>query len=519
MRPFYYHHSAGRLCAFASEPGAILLLHQIPYRLNEGRIADFLVNPLEGIDKTSTFFQDVVRLPPAHTLAATRDGMKLRRYWQPRAGPELRLRSDDAYAEAFLAVFTRAVQCRLRAPEALGSMLSGGIDSGSVVTVARTLLAEAGEGPLHTFSATGSDPGACIETRTIEAAQTMAGIAPHTVSHGRMRSLVPALWPLTWGLDEPFDNHMTLQRAVYLDARNCGRKVVLDGVGGDVVLSGGPRVARLLREGRWVAAYREARGTNLYFGRKHLPLVDLCQGARSAFIPQWLRDVRKRCDLSLERRHLAAKMRESVISPEFAKRVGLAERLRALDAHQPPGLTAGDREGLAAEIDHPFLTVGRERYDRVASAVSIEPRDPFLDLRVVEFCLTLPAAQRQRDGWPKVILRHAMAGRLSEAVRWRRGKEHLGGEFTRAFMDAAREAIRVDMEENQSTIASYVDLDAVGRASRSYSCSGDPAQAERFYDAAHLASWLRRFGERPSPAMRRSTGREGIPDQHEARKT
>jgi asparagine synthase (glutamine-hydrolysing) len=249
-----------------------------------------------------------------------------------------------------------------------------------------------------------------------------------------------------------------------------------------------------------------------------LPLVDLWHSARSAFIPQWLRDVRRRFDPSLERRRVAGKIRESVISPEFARRVGLAERLRALDAHQPPGLTAGDREGLAAEIDHPFLTVGRERYDRVASAVSIEPRDPFLDVRVVEFCLSLPAAQRQRDGWPKVILRHAMAGRLSEAVRWRRGKEHLGGEFTRAFMNAAREAIRIDLEENQSTIVSYVDLDAVGRASRSYYCNGDPVEAERFYDAAHLASWLRRFGDRPSQAMSGSTGSEGIREQHEPRK-
>ena len=58
IRPFYYHHTPGRFFAFASEPRAILVLPQTPYRINEGRIADFLVSELEGIDHVSTFFEE-----------------------------------------------------------------------------------------------------------------------------------------------------------------------------------------------------------------------------------------------------------------------------------------------------------------------------------------------------------------------------------------------------------------------------------------------------------------------------
>jgi asparagine synthase (glutamine-hydrolysing) len=149
MRPLYYHHTPGRLLAVASEPRAILVLEQMPYRIDEGRIADALVGELEGIDLTSTFFEDVYRLPPAHVLVATPRGVRVSRYWTLEAGDELRLPSNDAYAEAFLEVFTEAVRCRLRGAGPVGAMLSGGMDSGAVVAVARGLLAEAGRAPAH----------------------------------------------------------------------------------------------------------------------------------------------------------------------------------------------------------------------------------------------------------------------------------------------------------------------------------------------------------------------------------
>lgn len=139
VRPLVYHHGPGRFFAFASEPRAVLVLPQTPYRINQGRIANHLVTQLEGIDKTSTFFEEVFRLPPAHALLVSPEGVRLWRYFSLEPGPELRLSSNEAYAEAFLEVFTEAVRCRLRGAATVGSMLSGGMDSGSVVAVARGL--------------------------------------------------------------------------------------------------------------------------------------------------------------------------------------------------------------------------------------------------------------------------------------------------------------------------------------------------------------------------------------------
>jgi len=123
-----------------------------------------------------------------------------------------------------------------------------------------------------------------------------------------------------------------------------------------------------------------------------------------------------------------------MINPEFAGRVSLAERLERLKHLTPFGFPSSYSLERAGTISHPYLTVARERYDRVASRVCVEPRDPFMDRRFVAFCLSLPGEQLMWEGWPKIILRRAMAHRLPEAVRWRRGKEHLGWLTTRNLM-------------------------------------------------------------------------------------
>lgn len=508
MRPLYYHHTAHRLFAFASEPRAILVLPQVPCRIHEARIADFLVNQLEGIDKVSTFFEEVWRLPPAHALTVTRQGLRPRRYWTLEPGPELRLSSDEAYAEAFLEVFTEAVRCRLRSIGPVGSMLSGGMDSGSVVAVARQLLADTGRGPLLTFSAVAPDPTTCIETSTIQAAQSMEALAPCSIDRGRLEEFLPELEELTRSLDEPFDNHMTLPRVVYLAAHRHGLRALLDGVGGDVVLTDGSRLARLLRAGHPLAAYREIVGLKRFWGKDYPTWRELRRSARAAYVPDSLRRLRRRL---LGARRVAEVIRKSMISPDFARRVALDERLRTLDEHRVNGLRVPCPMECARDIDHAYLTVGRERYDRAASAVAVEPRDPFLDRRVAAFCLALPAEQKLGGGWPKAVLRRAMAGRLPDAVRWRPGKEHLGWSFTKALMEKIKRRLQLDIEANWDIVGAYIDVGQVRRHCEAYFSDGCPADedARAVYEVAHLGVWLRRNAERPCAAGRLTTANRG----------
>ena len=454
MRSLYYHHQPGHLFAFATDPRALLVLPQIPYRLNEVRIADFLVD-LEAADKTSTFFNEVFRLPAAHTATVTADGMRLKRYWALEPGPELHLSSDEAYTEAFLDVLQSAIHSRLRAAGGLGSMLSGGMDSGATVAIARKLVAAESRGPLRTFSVTFPEREDDPETLAIMASLTMDGLDPTLLSVGRVHELQPDLERLTWDMEEPFDGHMTLPRALYLSAAKEGVTTILDGTSGDVVLTGERYIARLLRSGRWPTAYREAVGQkNFYRGASPVMPV-LIGNARVAFAPNRLL---RRARVIRDDLQIARTIQESLISADFATRVNLRDRLKKVERQRSDRPLARSGVERARAIDDPHLTVGRERYDRVAAAAGVEPRDPFFDRRVASFCTRLPGAQTLDHGWPKAILRKATAGLLPDAVRWRRGKEHLGSSFTEAFMHASHERLQDEIDTSVSALGEYVDM-------------------------------------------------------------
>jgi asparagine synthase (glutamine-hydrolysing) len=496
MKPFYYHHSPRRFLAFGSEPRAVLGLPQVPYRINEGRIADFIVDELEGIDQTSTFFEEVHRLPPAHSLAFSPAGLRIERYWSPEPGPELHLSSDREYGEAFLEVFEEAVRCRLRSHGPVASMLSGGVDSGSVVAVASELLARAGRGPLRTFSATSPQPSTCVETRTILSALSMSGLAPRLIHHGQLADFQPDIGRATWQLQEPFDNQMTLVRTMYLAAEQEGIRVVLDGVGGDIVLASSDRVPRLLRSGSWKAAFREATAQEAFWGEGYSSRRELLRSARSAVSSEPLRRLRR-----LQRRVRSGMqpdqqdLRGSCIDAEFARRVRLDLRLLAARSNAADSSDGPSPASIRAVV-RPHTAAGRARYERTAATHGVEPRDPFLDLRVMDLCARLPGHQRLRNGWPKAILRHTLAGRLPAAVRWRRGKQHLGWAFSTRLLEMESLRVSALLRENVEVLTRYVDLEAVDHA-RSRERGGDAAADWVAFVAAHVAAWLHNHAARP----------------------
>ena len=425
MRQLLYHHQPGALFAYATEAEALLAHPDVPERINEGRIADFLED-LEAYDLTSTFFRDILRLPPAHAMVVEAQGdVRMWRYWEPEPPARLNLGSDEAYAEAFLEVFTEAVGARLRAPEGkLGSMLSGGMDSGSVTAVASGLLKQSGAPPLATFSATCAAPD-CVETRTIRLAQTMDHLAPRDVPIEEFDTFAEDLLRLSQFRGEPFDGHMVMLRAIYLAAHKAGITVMLDGACGDTTLMADDMVAWRLRRGDFAGAWREAAGGRRFWGPHAPALPAFFAGARHVIVPDWLRMLRRTITSANQRRR---RDKASLVAAALAERVDMPAR-RAAHARHVALKLDGRCEDRRALVTHPYAVVGRERYDRVAAPLGIEPRDPFLDRRVLAFCLSLPPDQVEWDGWPKAILRRAMAGRLPDGVRWRTGKEHVGWRF------------------------------------------------------------------------------------------
>jgi asparagine synthase (glutamine-hydrolysing) len=283
--------------------------------------------------------------------------------------------------------------------------------------------------------------------------------------------------------------------ALYLAAKDKGLTMLMDGAGGDIMLSQGMYLARLLRAGRWRTAWREAAAQNRFWRGWLPPGPEVLRGAVFAFAPMAV--LAPALDTRRARR-IGERIRADLIAPDFARAVSVDARLRSLAQLIDRRLFFDGGRERAAAIEHPYVTVGRERYDRVAASFGIEPRDPYSAVPVAEFCVRLPDRQVSAGGWPKAILRRAGAGRLPDPVRWRRGHANPGWAFTHAVWRHIAPPIWHDIETAPGDLGRYVDLGQARSILRSVRENRDADVVEKAYDLAALAVWLRRHADRPT---------------------
>jgi asparagine synthase (glutamine-hydrolysing) len=483
VKPLYYYH-AGNIFAAATEIKGLLAVPGIPRQPNEVWIGDYLAGIFN--DTAGTFYRDILRLPPAHTLTITRDGARLHRYAALDPDREIRYSSDADYAEAFRELFVEAVRCRLGDRASVGAALSGGLDSSSVACVARDLLAAGGGGPLPTFSVIFEEMKECDERSFIDAVTAGGGMVPHFI-HGERVSPLPDPELLLHHLEEPFyAPNLFLHWAMYRSAREQGVRIWLDGLDGDTTVSHGmaflielARMGRLLRLGGEVRALAARRP-----GGSSMRLL-----RQSVINPLILSPLRARWHRMQGGDRMEWGSRG--INVEFARRIGLRERFAALGGgggRSPRTL----REDHLRRLEWGLHTFLLEALGRAAATFGVEPRYPFYDRRLIEFCLALPPDQKLGNGWTRAILRRAMEGILPPAVQWRVGKGNPGPNFFKSLRHYEAASLREIIVERPELIAPYVDLPALrGMYDRYMGSQTRPEEILEIWKALTLGVWLR----------------------------
>lgn len=495
VEPAYYCFVPNTLLAVASSPKLLFQVPSIPYRWNDQRIGDFLVSQLEGVDKTSSFYQGVFRLPPGHWLVLDQKGLCIQRYWS--CGPAVVPQSEPEVLEAFRTCFREAVVRRSQGEGSLASMLSGGMDSTSVANVAAECVPV-----LRTFSVRRDLFWRCPESRAVVEAQKGYGNNACTITEADLDEMIPKLRVIRETLPEPFDHSMILNSLVYFRAQQFGCKVILDGIDGDNLLDEGSYLARLLRQGSIRSAWREAQGLAHFWGPEFGVWQQLYQAVRFDLLPPFLKRVYRMLRPIGVNAMMSPYLENSLISRDFAESVKLSSRLEQLGSWPTQNAWLPSQVEASHRLDSPYLTAGIERYGRVMSAFGLRGRHPLTDVDLIEFCIGLSPEFKLRHGWPKAILRQAMKGRLPEAVNWRIGKEHLGWYFSELYMTRSQEELL--LFELDDGVASRLDkrkLDHLQRGLRGGDLrNSEPEQVEQ---AVALSIWMGQHRQRPDiPSIR-----------------
>ncbi|MCU4743566.1 asparagine synthase (glutamine-hydrolyzing) [Natronoglomus mannanivorans] len=477
VKPLYYHRGED-VFAFASEQKCLLALSSVPQNRDETKVGDFLVGLSE--DTQRTFYDAIDRLPPAHAMTVSADGIERWQYWDLDPTRTITLESDAAYERRFRELLEEAVRCRLRAPGPVGTALSGGMDSSSITVLARELLPS--QVPLHTFSNVFDDAPSSDEREFIETVIDREGITPHYLFMDDVGSLVD-LEDVLAHYDQPPHNTMHFARwekAKY--AADAGIDVVLGGALGDSAVGYGLGfLPELVRTGRWrrLADELRAMGEVTDAPPRHL----FVRHGLSPLVPEPIKRGRKR----LRGRAVLAQEANPTVDAAFADRIGLQSRYRELTA----GGSVFRRS--ARRTQHRSLTAGTnaanfETSDLTNAAFGIETRYPFTDIRLLEFSLAIPPSQQLKDGWTRSILRRSLDDLLPEKIQWRPWKTMMNEGFWNA-LSREDERLRAIVDD-PGPLDRYLDTTALEETYERFSDDPSSRDARALWRALSLSVWL-----------------------------
>jgi asparagine synthase (glutamine-hydrolysing) len=474
IKPLYYDND-GKALVFASEIKAVRILHPTE-ALNEKRIVSFL--SASYYEPNETFFQHIKQVKPGNYLKVNLKTKKAeeKEYWNIKMAKDTLTGKDtsNSYEEIdlhqvssrFKDLFIESVRLHLRSDVPIGTCLSGGLDSSSIVCTAQKLLDEnvidekGLTRQVRTFSSVPKEKEVS-EKAYIDEVNHQANTEAHTVTP-TFTEFMTDLDRLVEMHDEPFLNpSVYMQYRVMQLAKENGVKVLLDGQGADESLGGYHSYlafyfSDLRRQGLYIELVRE-----LYDFRDQLyPFVG--KVFRRKF-GTWDRTVKGLVKISPI---------SSSMDKYFSRAKTFAEQLKE-------------------------DTVGRNllellKYEDQNSMIfSIESRVPFLYHPLIEYIFSLPMSARIGNGWTKLMLRESMKGVLPETIRKRRTK--LG--FPAPDKAWALEMIsdyREQLKQSVRNIEKYIDVEIFEKLMRSIMKHKRDEDIKLFWRIVIFERWYRK---------------------------
>ncbi|AJC74261.1 asparagine synthase [Pseudothermotoga hypogea DSM 11164 = NBRC 106472] len=403
VKPLYYTKIGSKFC-FGSEIKQFTTVKGWRARMNHRRVYDYLTFNL--IDHTNeTMFEGVYQLRGGEYLLydLTTKRFTVQRWYDIKIE-----KIDIPYEEAqkkFRELVFDSVRLQLRSDVKVGSCLSGGLDSSTLVSVMRRLLGANGKIETVSFC---SEFEKYNEEKYVDEVVKHTNVVSHKVSP-KFEDFFAELnsngsneiESLVWHQDEPFGSaSIFAQYSVFKEARKNGIIVMLDGQGADEILAGyhssvGIYLASLLRRFKLRVFSKEFRAVKSVW-----PNVGVTKYVLVNMLPDSLKVLLRR-KVGGSRFFSVPKDYDGGVKWMNVKNITEYAYKLVFESSLPALLHWEDRNSMA---------------------FSVESRVPYLDYRIVEFLLSLPESYIIRNGYTKAILRDSMRGIVPDKILDRKDK-------------------------------------------------------------------------------------------------
>jgi asparagine synthase (glutamine-hydrolysing) len=486
IKPLYLARFPGGM-AFASEPKALLLLPEVPRRLNPAGVHDYLATGYATAP--ATCFRDIQVLEPACWLQLGMEGERAGRYWKwsPRECHGISL---EAATERVESTLRGAVRSHRIADVPVGAFLSGGLDSSLMIALL------GGGGRIRTFSVGFGDPEYDEAPYARQVATRFD--TEHLEIQLRGGEGDPDLFrQIVEQYDEPFGDSSAIP--LYLICREVRQrlKVVLSGDGGDEVQGGYTRylharqIATLARLNGFLPRLKPlARIAREHGGRYGCQIAKAWQFAQ---MPSAER-------LSALQSYFQEEQRRTMYQPEFASLVERAGNTALrLSRYIPENVPDPVQQMITAEIALRLHADYLRKVDVASSAHGLEVRVPYLDAAMLDLAAELPVHLKIAPNGETKILFRRLARKYLPAGFGNRPKQGFSIPLDRWAGPIMREFFKDLLLDPRARAKSFLRPECIAQV---WSAFIDPDRApglsryqryQQLFLLVSLELWLRRW--------------------------
>tara|TARA_Y100001980_G_C14556306_1_gene347298 strand:- start:7626 stop:9443 length:1818 start_codon:yes stop_codon:yes gene_type:complete len=395
-KPLYYLKDKDGIY-FASEVKAIQSLRQKKLSINYSYLNRYMVYGYKFLYKDEqTFYKELSRLESATNMVISNDNQKKYKYWQPEIEQDLNMSYSDAIEGTKYYLF-ESVKLRLRSDVPIAFCLSGGIDSSSLVSIAKKQFNH----EVVTFSIIDNDERYNELDNITETTKDLG--CEHFLIELNYKQILPKLKKLILYHDAPVSTISSLIHSLLLEKIKAnGFKVSISGTSADELFTG----------------YYDHFNLHLYEMRDHNSFNDHMANWKKFILPIVRNPFLKNPMLYFKdpffRRHnyLNSEIFSSFlyqnIKIEFSEELYSGSLLR---------------NRMLNELLHEATPIILNQDDLNSMMNSVENRSPFLDVNLVEFVYSIPSHHLIKKGYSKQILRESVKNILNDTVRLDRRKK------------------------------------------------------------------------------------------------
>jgi asparagine synthase (glutamine-hydrolysing) len=469
IKPFHYIFDNGNFY-FSSEIKALKKSRLFNGNINSSQVFRFLQLGW-AVYQDQSFFDNIHSLPESSNLIYKEGKIEITTYWDVSQNVLSLPETFEERSGKFREMFFDSVKLHYRSDVEIGTCLSGGLDSSSIISVAATLFPQK---EIKAFNIFYEGKGDVDERPYVEEiVRKFENIDPYYYSPGG-DEIANELDNIIFYADTPLaSSSYVSQYFVMKLASKYKIKVLLDGQGSDEYLAGYMHTFnRLLGYFINKNNYLSVINNLFYHKREHdislkqIPML-LMKSVYAAFNSE--NDI-----FNYEVRRLNPILHEKSTknNPVIELEKHCNDKMNNFFYH------------LMFNTSLPTLL---HYEDRNSMAFSIESRVPFLDHRLVEYGFALPLADKINKGETKFILRHSLKGILPESVRKRKDKK---GFVTPGESKWLRGSLRHLLKEDLSNIEPWVNLHSVKRIVDSYK-RGNNTNAKLVWRIIMFSKWLK----------------------------